>query len=432
MRKISNSKDTKDIALTIYNGGFGAVKETRKINLTGREKEVLFTDVAQKIETDSLLVEGLSIIEFNYDYDLVNREKLLGKYVDKEVFLKDRETGEKKSCRLLSVEEGGRAVLEDNESKEIYIDTSGEIVLPSLPSGLIVKPALIWKIEESKAEEVGVSYLTEGFNWSVNYVVEMLKETLNIAGWAEIENQSGMTFENARVKLIAGEVNRAEELQDMDYLRVYAPAPEPQAEEKEFFDYHMYTLNNLTTLKDNQNKQINILKGEGVPYKQYYKLNFHEEKADIIVAFENAKEGGLGIPMPKGKIKLYKTDEADNSLEFIGEDKIDHTSKNEEIELVMGKAFDIAFDYEETDREKKDGYEYYKYEYNIRNHKSEAAQIYFDHTIWGVWDMVYSTHEYSKKSSSLIEFMVEVPAGESVTVEFEYKINRRKEHIIRS
>ncbi len=433
MRKISSSIDTKDIALTIYNGGFGAVKEIRTINMVGNETELVYEDVAQKIETDSLIVEGLNVLEFNYDFDLVDRDKLLRKYIDKEVFLKDRKTSERKSCRLLSVESACRCVLEDNESKEIYLDTQSEIVLPSLPSGLIVKPALVWKIVETNTDEVKVSYLSEGFSWDANYVVELKNQTLNITGWAEIENQCGMTFENARIKLIAGDVNRIQD-EDNDYgLKMYAceSSVAPQAEEKAFFDYHMYTLNHLTTLKDNQTKQINILGGSEVPYKLYYKLDLHEEKADIIVEFQNIEESGLGIAIPKGKIKLYKADDADNSLEFIGEDSIDHTPKDEAIKLSIGKAFDISFDYTEINRKKLGGFEHYKYECVIKNHKDTDAEIHFEPYVWGVWEMVISSHEYVKKTSTQIEYTIIVPADSETKVEFEYRIDRRIEMVIK-
>ena len=264
--------------MTIYNGGFGAVKETRIVNLTGEETELVFSDVAQRIETDSLLVEGLNVLEFNYDYDLVDRDKLLKKYLDKEVYLIDRKTSEKKTYRLLSVEAGGRCVLENSVTKEIYLDTQAELVLPSLPSGLIVKPALVWKIAPTSTDSVKVSYLSKGFNWVANYVVEVLASTLNIAGWAEIENQSGTTFEDAKIKLIAGDVNRIDEDDDYDSPRMMAyeqamEMPSSQAEEKSFFDYHMYTLNHLTTLKDNQTKQINILNGQNVPVSSLFILD---------------------------------------------------------------------------------------------------------------------------------------------------------------
>ena len=433
MKKISTATDTKDISLTIYNGGFGAVKETRTVGLTGTETELIFADVAQQIETDSLLVEGLNILEFNYDYDLVDRDKLLKKYIDKDVYLKDRKTGEKKSCRLLSVEGAGRCVLEDNDTKEIYIDAQAEIVLPSLPSGLIVKPALVWKIGKSTSEHVKVSYLSKGFNWNANYVIEILEKTLNIAGWAEIENQSGATFENAKIKLIAGDVNR---IQDDSYdmeerMYICESSAAPQAEEKAFFDYHMYTLVNPTTLKDNQAKQINILNGLNIPYKKYYKLNMSEEKANVIIEFSNAKECGLGFAMPKGKIKLYKADEADNSLEFIGEDSIGHTPKDEDIKLTIGNAFDITFDFNEVDRKKINGFELYKYECIIKNHKDADAEIHFEPYVWGTWEMVTSSHEYAKLASNQIEYTIIVPADSAMKVEFEYRIDRRTEVVIK-
>lgn len=433
MIKISNATETKGISLTIYNGGFGAVKETRKLQLTGEETEVVFADVAQLIETDSLLVEGLDVLEFNYDYDLVDRDKLLRRYIGGEVFLRRKETGDRKSCRLLSVEPGGKCVLEDGQTREIYIDPQDEIILPSLPSGLIIKPALIWKIAKSDAREVKVSYLSGGFNWSANYVVELMGNTLNLSGWAEIENRSGATFEDAAVKLIAGDVNRVEDEEGYilaeSALKMYSAAP--QAEEKAFFDYHMYTLQNPTTLKDNQTKQINILSGFGVPYKKYYKLDEYQEKAIVVIEFSNRKENGLGLPLPQGKIKLYKADSSDDSLEFIGEDRIDHTPKDEDIKLSIGNAFDITFEVMETERFKEKGFEHCRYEYGIKNHKDEAAEVHFEHKVRGIWEMVYSSHEYKKKTSDLIEFCLDIPADSEAKVVFEYRIDRRKEIIIK-
>lgn len=244
----------------------------------------------------------------------------------------------------------------------------------------------VQRIYPLKAETVKVSHLSQAY-WSANYVVELLQNTLNIAGWAEIQNQSGTTFENAKVKLIAGDVNRIMEEDDYDSpLRVYEAQamPAPQAEEKSFFGYHMYTLFNRTTLKDNQTKQINILNGQSVPYKRYYRLNMNEDKVNAVIEFANTKESGLGLAMPKGKIKLYQADDADNSLEFIGEDSIGHTPKDEEIQLIIGNAFDITFEYNEVERKRINGFEHFKYECVIKNHKEEASEVRFEHTEPGV------------------------------------------------
>lgn len=433
MKKISTANDTVNISLTIYNGGFGAVKENRIVNLTGEETELIFSDVAQQIETDSLLVEGLNVLEFNYDYDLVDRSKLLRKYIDKEVYLKHRGTGVKTICRLLSVESHGGCVLEDTATKEIYIDAKEELILPSLPAGLIIKPALVWKIAESRTENVLVSYLSKGFNWNANYVIELMENTLNVVGWAEIENKSGTTFENAKVKLIAGDVKRIEEedYYRKDYMMIQEESAMPQASEKTFFDYHMYTLYNNTTLKDNQTKQVNILNGGNIPYKKYYRLDKQEEKVNVIIKFENREDCGLGIAMPKGKIKIYKADTEDNSLEFIGEDSIDHTPKDEDIKLNIGNAFDITYICNELEREKINGFEHYKVEYIIKNHKEESAEVHFEHFIWGVWEMISSTHHYKKRESETIEFIIDMQANSKNIICFEYKIDRRAEILVK-
>lgn len=429
MVKLCTSADTREVSLTIYNGGFGAVKEVRTVSLTGEETELVFADVAQHIETDSLMVEGLNVLEFNYDYDLVSRDKLLQKYIDKEVWLVDKEAGRRRKCRLLSVEDGGLCVLEDYDTKEIYINPQAQIVLPSLPSGLMVRPALVWKIAPSKADTVRVSYLSRGFSWVANYVVELLEGVLNIAGWAEIENKSGATFENAKVKLIAGDVHRVDEGMRLehDYVICVKEPMASQAREKSFFDYHMYTLLHPTTLKNNQTKQINILVGTNVPYKKYYQLDDYSKEVSIVVEFANSKEAGLGIPMPKGKVKLYKLDEEDGSLEFIGEDFIDHTPKDESIKLRIGNAFDITFDCKQVGHKRLNGFEHYRYEYTIKNHKDEPAEVHFSHRIWGAWEMISSSHEYIKKSSHEIEFALEVPANENAVVCFEYRVDRRLE-----
>ena len=265
-------------------------------------------------------------------------------------------------------------------------------------------------------------------------MIELLQNTLNIAGWAEIQNQSGTTFENVKVKLIAGDVNRIlEEDIDEGPYRVYEAVAmsAPQAEEKSFFDYHMYTLLNRTTLKDNQSKQINILNGQSVPYKRYYRLNLHEDKVNVVIELANTKESGLGLAMPLGKIKLYQADEADNSLEFIGEDSIGHTPKDEDIQLMIGNAFDITFDYKEVERKKINGFEHFKYECVIKNHKEEAAEVRFEHNVWGAWEMISATHKYSKRTSGMVEFSVDVLAESELKVCFEYKMNRRAEVVVK-
>ena len=307
------------------------------------------------------------------------------------------------------------------------MEAIGELVLPSLPSGLIAKPALIWKTDGNPSDKVQVSYLSRGFYWAANYVAVLTEEGLHLIGWAKITNQSGMTFENTRIKLIAGEVNRVvEAFAPRDRLMVEDSAGVYDTEAKPFFDYHMYTLAHQTILKDNQSKQIEILSGTAVPYQRYYKLGLFEEKADIIIEFQNRKEEGLGVAMPQGKVKLYKEDD-DGALEFIGEDEIDHTPKNEPVTLSIGKAFDLVFDYQKIAHKKVGGVEYYTYRCRIKNHKESEAEVRFQHYRQGVWEILRTTHEYLEVSADQIEYRVFVPSEGEVAVEFEYKVDRRVE-----
>ncbi|HSP46551.1 MAG TPA: DUF4139 domain-containing protein [Clostridiaceae bacterium] len=426
MRYVSTSKDTMDLALTIYNDGFGTVKEVRKADIGRTIDEVLYLDVAKLIETDSLISEGLNIIEFNYDYDLVSREKLLGKYIDRNVTLKNRKSGETREVRVLSAE--GTLIFEDIETKEIYLDSRDELILPSLPEGLMVKPSLIWKIGETELKELKTSYISQGFSWTANYVVELKGDRLNIVGWATIMNQSGRAYENARLKLIAGEVKRMEDKEafyDIRESRVYAPSMMPAAEEKAFFDYHMYTLNHRTDLRDNQTKQVNIFVGEDVPYERYYKAHNRDERARITLEFQNREDVGLGKPMPKGTLKIYQADEADDSLEFLGEDHIEHTPKGERVILDIGEAFDITLEDKETARRSLEGFDYVKRETVIRNHKEEEVLVHFSLSLYERFEIEKASHDYEMEYSGTLLFKIRIPKDSETKVRVEYISDKR-------
>ncbi|MGP4082711.1 DUF4139 domain-containing protein [Pseudalkalibacillus sp. R45] len=426
----SYSKDAEELALTIYNDGFGVVKEKRKVNLTGEETEIQYLDVAQLIETDSILVEGLNILELNYDYDLVSKSKLLEKYIDQNVFLYDKEKNERKEYRLLSVASG--IVLENTKTKEIILDPKEELILPKLPGELIVKPALIWKIKPSKNDQINVSYLTKGMEWESNYVVELKEKTFNLSGWVNIQNNAGTTFANVKVKLIAGDVNRVEDgdvigLEDHVLYAQVDYSEKPSFEEQSFADYHMYTLQHKTTLKNNQSKQINFIQVEEIPYKRYYSFNHYNDKAEIKIEFENKQAQKLGLPLPKGKVKVYQEDIKDGSLEFIGEDRIDHTPKNETVELYLGDAFDIVCEGNEIDSYKDEkGIRTVEWEYTIKNNKEEQALMKITHDIYDRnWTMKDTSHEYKKETSNKIVFWVEVAADTVEEVTFEYEVDER-------
>ncbi len=427
MDYISTMGNTKDLSITVYNNDFGVVKEKRNIDISRETDIIQYLDVAQLIETDSIIVDGVEVIELNYDYDLVNKEKLMEKYLDKIITLYDKEEKTREQYKLLSVK--GGLVLEKADTKEIIINPEGEIILPKLPSELIVKPALIWRITPTDAKEINVSYITKGLSWTANYVITLGEKDFVLAGWVNIENNSGTTYENATLKLIAGEVKRIKDDDEVQYIRedniCYSESPSPNFVEDSFADYHMYSLQHRTTLKNNQSKQINFINADRVGYHKYYDFGRHEENAKIIVEFENNSDNRLGMPFPKGNIKVYKEDSKDGNLEFTGEDRIKHTPKDEKVCLHIGEAFDVICERDRIDYEKTDGYDYEEYEFNIRNHKDEEIEAKISHYIYGHWDIVHSSDEFIKENSNEISYWVNVKANEEKVIKFKYKINKK-------
>lgn len=427
MNYTSTMGDTKELSITIYNNDFGVVKEKRQISIDKGTDVIQYLDVAQLIEIDSIIVDGVEVIELNYDYDLVSKEKLMEKYLGKTIILHDKEEKTKEQYRLLSV--SGGLVLEKIDTKEIIINPQGQIILPKLPGELIVKPALIWRIKPSDNKNIKVSYITKGLNWTANYVVTLGEKDFVLAGWVNIENNSGTSYENTKLKLIAGEVRRIADYDADEYIQekniCYSASPSPNFVEESFADYHMYSLENCTTLKNNQSKQINFFNAGSVAYQKYYEFGSHGEKAEIILEFENDNDNGLGIPLPKGKIKVYKEDSKDGNLEFIGEDRISHTPKNERITLHIGEAFDVVCERDRIDYKKTDGYDYEEYEFKIRNHKDEEIQAKISHYIYGDWKMIHSSNEYIKENSNEIAYWVKVKADEEKIVKFKYRLNKK-------
>lgn len=429
MRFQSTNEQNENLSITIYNNQFGLVKEVRTLHSNESCEEIQYLDVAKKIETDSIIVNGLHVLELNYDFDLVSKTKLLDKYLDKIIYILDKKTKEKLELRLLSVSDG--IIGERVDTKEIIINPDGELVLPSLPEGLIAKPALLWKVPNAPLnQKINVSYLTKGIKWEANYVLNLREGEFDLIGWVAINNQSGATYENAQLKLIAGDINRIEDVEHhydedsyRDHMVVYSVA-EPSFEEKSFADQHMYTLNRPVTIKDEQEKQINFLNVIKGTYEKIYEVDRYSDKPDIKVMIENSKENNLEIPLPKGKVKVYQAD-SDNLLEFIGEDQIPHTAKKQPIILNLGKAFDIVCDSLEFIRFEEEHLEFVEYHYYISNQKAENVVVKIDHYISDRgWEMVESNHEYRRTTSQSIVFHVDIQPETEAIVTFKYVIDR--------
>ena len=289
-----------------------------------------------------------------------------------------------------------------------------------------------------------VSYLTNGINWYCEYVTVLDKDdkNLDLDGWVSIDNRCGATYEDAKLKLIAGEVKRAQgEAKYRDDRMVLKSVSEDSAlqfEEKAFFEYHMYTLQRTTTLKDNQTKQVSLLNAAGVPIKKefifdpskgrdrwrYYSDNNEtlKEKIRVELEFVNSRNNNLGMPLPKGKVKVYKKD-TDGSLQFIGEDAIDHTPKDEKLRLYIGDAFDII-----GERTRKDFKTEYRtaretFEIILRNHKEQDAEVRVVEKLWRYtgWEVISSSANYEKKDASTIEYIVKVPKNGEAKITYTAK-----------
>ncbi|HYE76479.1 MAG TPA: DUF4139 domain-containing protein, partial [bacterium] len=439
------------VAITVYNDGQGLVRDVRTVTIPQGPFTLAWRDVASQILTQSVsLVDetnpnGIDILEQNYQYDLIDRGKLLDKYLGKRVQVRmlDDNTGKYvvKDAILLAHD----VVQIDGK---IYPGIPGQLILPELPGGLISVPTLEWNLigRQAGAHRLAMSYLTAGMSWSADYVAVINTQETNIDlnGWTTISNNSGTTYNEATLKLIAGDVHRVTPppmpamARDMDMMAMEEKAAAPQFAEKSFFEYHLYTLQRPATLRNNEQKQIALMDAANVPaHKKYvfeaqgdywYWNPSDSQKVDIQVKmeFENREEDGLGIPLPRGIVRVYKADD-DGTLQFIGEDQIDHTPKDESIRLFLGNAFDIAGERIVANRRKiKENVWEYDVTVKLRNHKETPVTVsVIDKVQWGDWSIVKSTGaDPVKKDASTVEFLVNAkPDVETVltyTIQREY------------
>ena len=432
MKFHSTRQQQTSLSLTVYNDGFGVVKETRMIPGNKEISEVQFMDVASGIEADSVLIHGLHVLEQSYDGDLISKEKLLEKYIDEVITVRNAELDEEMKIRLLSV--SGSIIGERIDTEEIVIDPIGQLVLPALPTGLLTKPALLWKIAAIETDlEAKVSYLTQGMEWQANYVAEISDSRLTLMGWIQLSNNSGMDFYDSRLKLAAGKVNRYRDPHPLNQARLFAKAEESGSffEEDSFADYHTHSMENPVSILHGQKKQISFLKIQDAAFRKIYKVEAGSRQAKIIMEFDNTKTNKLGIPLPKGILKVYEQDR-DGEMEFIGENAVNHTAAQQKVSLLIGEAYEISSKSWEKKRDKRGNFEYVTYIYKLQNHKSEYVRIVVNHQIpERIWQMESSTHDYELKQSDELEFRVHIPAGKIAEVEFTYKVDRTADERIK-
>jgi hypothetical protein len=447
--KVSKSTidDQIGVEVAVYNNNIGLIKDTRKIILPTGEGELRFMGVASQIMPVTVHVKSLnypndfSVVEQNYEYDLINANKLLDKYVGKKIkiIVWNEYQDRKETVEAVLLSNNNGQIYKINN--EIFIGHPGIKVLTEIPEDLIARPTLTWLYDNKAAKEhnLEVSYLTNNISWKADYVVVLNKEdtSANISGWVTLDNKSGATYKNARLKLIAGDVHRATEVyRDSPVMTSFMEERvAPQFKEKPFFEYHIYDLQRKTTIKDKQTKQVSLLEATGAKiqkefivegpqgvFTRQYRSNKPKQPVNVYIKFANTEDNNLGIPIPEGIMRLYKMD-GEGSLLFIGEDRIEHTSVDEEISLKIGEAFDIVAERVQTDyKQKTSRLHESEWEITLKNHKKEDVMVSILESLSGNWSVISNSHPYTKKDAFTIKFDVNVPKDDEVKVKYRLRV----------
>ncbi len=445
----STLNDQQSVAVTIYNGDLALVKDTRKVQLNAGINALALRDVSAQIRPETALLRSinapgsLNLLEQNFDFDLLTPAKLLEKYVGKTVGLikTNPATGAEtvEQATVLSANNG--VVLKVGNRIETGVSTN-RIVYDNVPANLRDRPTLVTQINNKGATDqtVELSYLTGGLGWKADYVAELnsKENMLDLSGWVTLTNSSGAAYKNAKLQLVAGDVNRVQQSprafpMQTRKVEMMADAAAPMAEES-LLEYHLYTLDRPTTIAENQTKQVALLSASGVPVRKelvlrgadyYYQGQYGEigskMKVGVFIEFDNKEAAKLGIPLPKGVLRVYKKDSAGNA-QFVGEDNIDHTPKNETVRLKLGESFDVTVDKKQTDfkllpRPSKGNNLYESaFELTLKNAKKEKVIVTVQEPISGDWKIISENKMHTKVNSHLAEWKIEIPAEDKVTL----------------
>lgn len=404
--------------------------------------------------------DAATVLEQNYEYDLVSADKLLDKYLGKEVQVTRRTaangTAQTLTGSLLSFD-SANLVLQDSAGKVEVLTRGPEIEsieLAGSDASLITKPTLLWKIHSTQAGNhlAQVTYQTDSLTWRADYnvTVNATDDAADIGAWVTILNQSGAAYPDAKLKLVAGDVQRIKPPQPMYGIRQLGAAMDltnaPAGfAEKSFFEYHLYTLGRTTSLANNSTKQIELFAPKlNVPVNKTYvyygvpeQLRFwttdnpnldqnlgteSNKKVDVYLLLSNSQKNGLGIPLPAGRIRVYKRDEADGSREFIGEDVIQHTPKDEDVMVKLGSAFDIVGERRQIDfNANYNGHVITEsFEIKLRNHKTEAVHVIVKENLyrWTNWEITACSDKWEKQDFRTIHIPVDVPADGEKTITY--------------
>jgi hypothetical protein len=443
----STAQQREDVSITIYNQNFGLVREVRNMDLPTGRVALEFRDVAEQIQPETVHIKSLSggklnVLEQNYRYDLLSPQKLLEKYVGRtvKVYRWNEKAGKDDvvDAEVLAVSQG--TVLKIGN--EITYDYPGRLAFPEVPKNLIAKPTLVWMLENgAPKQKVEVTYLTQALNWEADYVFVLNESDTagDLTGWVTLHNHSGTSYENARLKLVAGDVQRLRQMardESAGYAKAAeAPASRAQFKEEGFFEYHLYTLERPTNVLNNEQKQVTLLEGQGVKVDkrlifygaaQYYRGNYGQvvsnQKVGVYIDIENKESNKLGMPMPKGTVRVYKADKS-GQQQFIGEDNIDHTPRDERIRIKMGEAFDVVGDRKQMEWKALGGCTSESaWEIHLRNHKDTDVDVELYEPVGGDWEILSSSLPATKRDAHTFTFKPHIVKRGEVKVTYRVRI----------
>lgn len=450
----STLNDQQSVAVTIYNGDLALVKDQRKVKLQNGLNDLALRDVSAQIRPETALLRSIShagsfsTLEQNFDFDLLTPEKLLEKYVGKNVLVVKTHptTGAETSEQATVLSANNGVVLKIGNRIETGIP--GRIVYADVPANLRDRPTLVTKLNNKTTAEqtIELSYLTGGLGWKADYVAELSpkEDSLDLSGWVTLTNTSGTSYNNAKLQLVAGDVNRVQQyaqpmMKAMRMDAMVAEAAAPMAEES-LLEYHLYTLDRPTTIAENQTKQVALLSASGVPARKelllrgadyYYSSSYgdlgQKMKVSVFIEFDNKEAAKMGMPLPKGTMRVYKKDSQGNA-QFVGEDHIDHTPKNETVRLKLGEAFDVTADKKQTDfktlpRPSKGNSAFESaYEIVLKNAKKEKVTVTVQEPIPADWKIMSESHPSTKAASNTATWKIDIPAEGKTTLSYRVQV----------
>ena len=426
--------------------GYAMVKQERMIRMEKGQFELKFSDVTSQIDPTTVSFStpdhpgAATVLDQNYQFDIVSTEKLLAKYVGQQVIVEHTSGGKNKTIKGKLLGTNGGIIVQEIDGSVITLSSYDSVAFPSLPGGLLTKPTLLWLLKSKHAgdELARVTYQTKGMTWWADYNLTLSESkgkcTMDLSSWVSLLNQAGNSFQNTKLKLIAGDVHRATPAYPQARLMAKSESmismnEDAGFQEKSLFEYHLYTLPRRVDLPNNSTKQIElfpaansvecskdlVFNGSQIFNHHYYNpildrnyMRSAKPKVKAYVSFENSKKKGLGMPLPAGRIRVSQLDDADNSLEFIGEDIIDHTPRNETITIELGNSFDVVGERKQTNIIVGKNEITETFEIKVRNQKQTPTQVKVIESLyrWSNWKIESNSDKYQKQNSSTIEFEV--------------------------